>query len=63
MTLFSSVWKCVRVRQTVGAHFKNKLNNLKNCILNVYNNIIRHPRSSFDRIGKLSFDSMNSVTV
>jgi len=33
----------------VGAQLKNKLNNLKNCIFNVYNNIIRHLRSSFDR--------------
>jgi len=32
---------------------KDNWKSLKNCILNVYNNIIRLPRSSVDRIGKI----------
>jgi len=29
----------------------------------VYNNIIRHPRSSFDRIGKFSFDLIRLTVI
>jgi len=50
MILFSSVWKCVNPTKLLARNSKDNWKVWRNCILIVYNNIIRRPRSSFDRI-------------